>query len=73
MSLSRIAAAVGALLLSKRGRRLAGRHAGKVALATLAWELYQSRRARAVPAQAGTRLRSAPKLKGWSGRSPRHR
>ncbi|PZO39107.1 MAG: cysteine protease, partial [Alphaproteobacteria bacterium] len=47
MALSRIATAVGALLLSKGGRKFAGRHAGKLALATLAWELLQQRQARA--------------------------
>ncbi|NBW10629.1 MAG: cysteine protease [Caulobacteraceae bacterium] len=50
MALSRIATVVGGLLLSKGGRRFAGRHAGKLALATLAWELFQQHRARQTPA-----------------------
>lgn len=45
MALSRIATAVGGLLLSKAGRQFAGRHAGKLALATLAWELYRQHKA----------------------------
>lgn len=44
MALSRIATVLGGLLLSKGGRRFAGRHAGKLALATLAYELWQNRR-----------------------------
>ncbi len=72
MSLSRLAAAVGGLLLSKGGRRLAGRHAGKLALATLAWELYQSRRkrGRALPPQPRGRPAPAPKTGRWSGPPP---
>lgn len=44
MALSRIATVLAGLLLSRGGRRLAGRHAGKLALLTLAWELYQQHR-----------------------------
>ena len=44
MALSRIATVIGAALLSKGGRRFAGRHAGKLALATLAFELWKQRR-----------------------------
>lgn len=56
---------VGGLLLSKGGRRMAGRHAGKLALATLAYEVWRSRRAGAAPkAQPTSRSR-------WSGRAPR--
>ncbi|MFC7379230.1 cysteine protease [Brevundimonas sp. GCM10030266] len=72
MSLSRLAAAVGGILLSKSGRRLAGRHAGKLALATLAWELYQSRRkrGRALPPQPRGQQARLPKPGRWSGRTP---
>lgn len=49
MALSRIATVLGGLLLSRGGRRFAGRHAGKLALATLAWELYQQHRSRGAP------------------------
>ncbi len=72
MSLSRLAAVVGGILFSKGGRRLAGRHAGKLALATLAWELYQSRRTRgrALPPQPRRRPAPAPKTGRWSGRTP---
>lgn len=49
MALSRIATVLGGLLLSRSGRRFAGRHAGKLALATLAWELYQQQRNRGGP------------------------
>ena len=49
MALSRIATAIGGLLLSQGGRRFAGRHAGKLALATLAYELWQSRRTGVTP------------------------
>ena len=70
MALSRIATAVGGLLLSKGGRRFAGRHAGKLALATLAWELYQQHRNGAAPTtgpQAQTQGRPHAR-KRWSGR-----
>ena len=53
MALSRIATALGGLLLSKGGRRFAGRHAGKLALATLAWELFQQRQSRAARPDTG--------------------
>ncbi len=62
MALSRIATVVGGLLLSKGGRRFAGRHAGKLALATLAWELFQQHRARQTPATGHTQ---------HQGRTPR--
>jgi hypothetical protein len=70
--MSRLAAAVGGLLLSKGGRRLAGRHAGKLALATLAWELYQSRRKRGgvLPPPPRGRPTSTPNTGRWSGRTP---
>ena len=68
MALSRLATVVGAALLSTTGRRIAGRHAGKLALATLAFDLWKNRRgsAGAVRAPRATRPR-----RRWSGRKPR--
>ncbi|WP_396595542.1 cysteine protease [Brevundimonas sp. R86498] len=74
MALSRIATALGGLLLSKGGRRFAGRHAGKLALATLAFELWQSRRNGARPAGSGGPRPNATETHArqrWSGRSRR--
>lgn len=75
MALSRIATVVGGLLLSKGGRRFAGRHAGKLALATLAWELYQQHRGRGAPsantaasAASGTGKAAPHPRQRWSGR-----
>lgn len=76
MALSRIATVVGGLLISKGGRRFAGRHAGKLALATLAWELYQQHRNKTVPtgptADAATGRAAPPPRPSsrtrWSGR-----
>lgn len=71
MALSRIATVVGGLLISKGGRRFAGRHAGKLALATLAWELYQQHRNRAVPTGPTTAAPPPPRPQSrtrWSGR-----
>lgn len=69
MALSRIATVVGGLLLSKGGRRFAGRHAGKLALATLAWELYQQHRARGTPTATPSAGGAAPHpRRRWSGR-----
>ena len=56
---------IGGLLLSKGGRRMAGRHAGKLALATLAYEVWRSRREGAAP-----KVRPEPRTR-WSGRRPR--
>jgi len=64
---------IGGLLLSKGGRRVAGRHAGKLALATLAYEVWRSRRdgARPQAAAKGTpRTRPVPRSR-WSGHRPR--
>lgn len=76
MALSRIATVLGGLLISRGGRRLAGRHAGKLALATLAWELYQQHRSRNAPVQsgrqAGAQSQAQPKphrRQRWSGRT----
>ncbi|MDP3403645.1 MAG: cysteine protease [Brevundimonas sp.] len=71
MALSRIVTSLGGLLLSKGGRRFAGRHAGKLALATLAYELWQSRRAgvtRNRPPGGAKPTRQAPRPR-WSGRA----
>ena len=70
MALSRIATVVGGLLLSKGGRRFAGRHAGKLALATLAFELFQQHRNRTVSQGPGARPANArPQSRTrWSGR-----
>jgi hypothetical protein len=71
MALSRIATVVGGLLLSKGARRFAGRHAGKLALATLAYELWQSRRTGVTPnlnpAGRHPRAQGHPRRR-WSGR-----
>ena len=73
MALSRIATVLGGLLVSKGGRRFAGRHAGKLALATLAWELYQQHRNKAVPTGPQTTAAPPPPPRPesrtrWSGR-----
>lgn len=66
MPLAKLATLVGGLLLSKGGRRMAGRHAGKLALATLAFQLLKQR-------QAGQDAPTAPDRpphprRRWSGR-----
>jgi predicted MFS family arabinose efflux permease len=63
MPIPKIAAALGGLLLSRGGRRIAGRHAGKLALATLALQLWESRQASKHPADAAPHPR-----RRWSGR-----
>lgn len=76
MALSRIATIIGGLLLSGGGRRFAGRHAGKLALATLAYELWQSRRSGVTPnlnrnaraSQSGAQAQGHPRQR-WSGRT----
>ena len=72
MALSRIATAVGGLLLSKGGRRFAGRHAGKLALATLAFELWQQHKGRTAPVTGGqSQAQGRPRPESrtrWSGR-----
>ncbi|MFN4041411.1 MAG: cysteine protease [Brevundimonas sp.] len=62
MFVPRIATIIGGLLLSRGGRRLAGRNAGKLALATLAWQVWRDRQRRKTGAPA------APSNKRWSGR-----
>ena len=56
------------LLISRGGRRLAGRHAGKLALATLAFQLWQNHRDR--QGEAVTPRPDAPPhpRRRWSGR-----
>lgn len=61
--MTRIATLLGGLLLSRGGRRVAGRHAGKLALATLAFQLWQQRRGGPAKARPAARSR-------WSGRRP---
>lgn len=74
MALSRIATVIGGLLLSKSGRAFAGRHAGKLALATLAYELWQGRRTGVTPGpkrgarQAQAQAQGRPRQR-WSGRT----
>ena len=70
MALSRIATVLGGLLLSKGGRGFAGRHAGKLALATLAYELWQSRRTGVSPNLNRSRQSQRP---GQTGSHPRRR
>ena len=60
---------LGGLLLSRGGRRVAGRHAGKLALATLAYEVWRNRREGAKP-QVTPRPAAEPRAL-WSGRRPR--
>ncbi len=70
MALSRIATAIGGLLLSRGGRRFAGRHAGKLALATLAFELWQNRRTGVTPtARPGQAQTQTHPRRRWSGRT----
>lgn len=71
MPLPRLSALLGGLLLSRTGRGFAARHGGKIALATLAWQLWKSRH---TPARAAPRAKAAPrpssehKRRRWSGR-----
>lgn len=65
MPIPRIATVISGLLLSSGGRRMAGRHAGKLALATLAYQLWQQRQAKA-PGAASPGTPHARKR--WSGR-----
>lgn len=66
MPLPKLATLIGGLLLSKGGRRMAGRHAGKLALATLAFQLWEQRQAAKHPAASSGR--SANPGRRWSGR-----
>ncbi|MFZ4166871.1 cysteine protease [Brevundimonas sp. NPDC058933] len=76
MRLPRIATLLGGLLLSRRGRGFAGRHAGKLAFATLAFEMWQrhqaSRPGAAPTSSSGAKSRAKTRGRGhWSGRSRR--
>lgn len=66
MPIPKLATLIGGLLLSKGGRRMAGRHAGKLALATLAFQLWEQRQAAKQPGAA--RRSSAHPRRRWSGR-----
>ncbi|MGV8928671.1 MAG: cysteine protease [Brevundimonas sp.] len=66
MPIPKLATLIGGLLLSKGGRRMAGRHAGKLALATLAFQLWEQRRATTRPAEPAGRTKH-PRRR-WSGR-----
>ncbi|MDO9587205.1 MAG: cysteine protease [Brevundimonas sp.] len=66
MPIPKLATLIGGLLLSKGGRRMAGRHAGKLALAALAFQLWEQRQAAKHPAAATGR--SAHSRRRWSGR-----
>ncbi|GLS01048.1 hypothetical protein GCM10007859_10580 [Brevundimonas denitrificans] len=66
MPLPKLATLIGGLLLSKGGRRMAGRHAGKLALATLAFQLWEQRQTAKHP--AGSAGRPVHPRRRWSGR-----
>ncbi|HRJ64446.1 cysteine protease [Brevundimonas sp. UBA2416] len=66
MPIPKLATLIGGLLLSKGGRRVAGRHAGKLALATLAFQLWQQRQAARHPTATD---RPVHPRRRWSGRS----
>lgn len=61
MPIPRFATLVGGLLLSRNARGFAGRHAGKLALATLAFELWKRRKGGSAAPPRHPRSR-------WSGR-----
>lgn len=52
--LMRILPLVGGLLLSRGGRRIAGKNAGKLALAVGAWELWRTYQRNRSPSNATT-------------------
>lgn len=70
MPLPKLATLISGLLLSKGGRRMAGRHAGKLALATLAFQLWEQRQAAKHPEgpQARPQAAKAHPRRRWSGR-----
>ena len=71
MPIPRIATMLGGLLLSRGGRRMAGRHAGKLTMATLAWQLYQAYRNNKAPVTPGTQQQQQQpphNRRRWGGR-----
>lgn len=62
MPLPKLAPLIGGLLLSRGGRRLAGKHAGKLALATLAFQLWEARNGK------GPAMNTPHPRRRWSGR-----
>ena len=71
--LNSIVPLVGSLLLSRGGRRLAGRHAGKLALATLALEVWRNRRQKAGQTQDQTTSEPRPGRDRDGAAGPRDR
>lgn len=67
MPIPKLATLIGGLLLSKGGRRMAGRHAGKLALATLAFQFWEQRQAGKRPAPPSGDRPVHPRRR-WSGR-----
>ncbi len=67
MPIPKLATLIGGLLLSKGGRRVAGRHAGKLALATLAFQLWEQRQAAKRSGTASAERPVHPRRR-WSGR-----
>ena len=67
MPIPKLATLIGGLLLSKGGRRIAGRHAGKLALATLAFQLWEQRQAGKRTGTASADRPAHPRRR-WSGR-----
>ncbi len=66
MPIPKLATLIGGLLLSKGGRRMAGRHAGKLALATLAFQLWEQRQA--AKRSGGAAAKHPHPRRRWSGR-----
>jgi hypothetical protein len=76
MRLPRLATVLGGLLLSRRGRAFAGGHAGKLAFATLALELWQKHQAQRSGTPPNPAAGSRPNARHharsrWSGRPRR--
>ena len=67
MPIPKLAPLIGGLLLSRGGRRMAGRHAGKLALATLAFQLWEQRQA-ARRGAGQPKARPHPRRR-WTGRA----
>ena len=69
MRLPRLATLLGGLLLSRRARGFAGRHAGKLALATLAYEAWRTHQSKKTGAGYASGPKAGPRPR-WSGRRP---